>query len=170
MMGANTGLLTARCDPYGAESSIRLLGGIFPEDQVGRIKWHCQARAVARYRMICEGGRYGARVAPGSEVEYGYLCEGGHRGQAMPLCDLHRKSIASRQAGLCPACAFPPAARELTELLQARQADMHSAFRLGYLAAAAKLGAAVADLTNQMTELSQRGLIHKCPLRLVEVS
>jgi len=47
---------------------------------------------------------------------------------------------------------------------------MHNAFTLGFLAAAARLGAAVEDLTNQMTELSQRGLIHRCPLRLVEMS
>lgn len=169
-MSSNTGLLTARCDPYGAESSIRLLGGMFPEDQVGRIKWHCQLPAEARYRMICTGGRYGVRVAPGSELEQAYICEGGHRGQIMPLCRSHRVSIGRRQAGLCPACAFPPAARDLTEALQARQADMHEAFRLGFLAAAARLGAAVEDLTNQMTEMSQRGLIHRCPLKLVEVS
>jgi hypothetical protein len=47
---------------------------------------------------------------------------------------------------------------------------MHNAWTLGMLAAAAKLGAAVEDLTSQMTELSARGLIHKCPLKLVEVS
>jgi hypothetical protein len=169
-MTGNTGLLTARCDPYGAESSIRLLGGMFPEDQVGRIKWHCQLPAVARFRMICTGGRYGTRVAPGGELEHGYICEGGHRGQPMALCADHRMSIGRRQAGLCPACAFPPAARTLTEALQARQADMHNAWTLGMLAAAAKLGAAVEDLTGQMTELSARGLIHKCPLKLVEVS
>jgi len=169
-MTGNTGLLTARCDPYGAESGIRLLGGMFPENQVGRIKWHCQAPAVARFRMVCTGGRYGARIAPGSELEAGYACEGGHRGQPMPLCESHWRSISRRQAGLCPACAFPPVARELTEALQARQADMHNAFTLGFLAAAARLGAAVEDLTNQMTELSQRGIIHRCPLILVEVS
>ena len=169
-MGANTGLLTARCDPYGAESGIRLLGGMFPENQVGRIMWHCEARAEARYRMICMGGRYGTRVAPGAELEYGYVCEGGHRGQPMPLCRQHRISIGRRQAGLCPACAFPPAARNLTEVLQVRQADMHNAFQQGFLAAAARLGAAVEDLTNQMTELSRQGLIHKCPLQLVEIS
>lgn len=169
-MSSNTGLLTARCDPYGAESGIRLLGGMFPENQVGRIMWHCQAPAEARYRMICTGGRYGARVAPGSELEYGYLCEGGHRGQPMPLCRQHRISIGRRQAGLCPACAFPPVARELIEVLTARTNDMHTAFSLGFLAAAASLGAIVEDLTNQTTELSERGVIHRCPLKLVEVS
>lgn len=169
-MGGNTGLLTARCDPYGAESSIRLLGGMFSDSQVGRIMWHCQAPAAGRFRMVCLGGQYGTRVAPGGELEYGYVCDGGHRGQPMALCKSHYHSIGRRQAGLCPACAFPPAARELTEVLQARTIDMRAAFDLGYLAAAARLGAAVEDLTNQMTELSARGLIHKCPLQLVEVS
>ena len=169
-MSSNTGLLTARCDPYGAESGIRLLGGIFPESQVGRIMWHCSDPATARYRMTCLGGTYGTRIASDGGPVPGYTCDGGHRGQPMPLCDSHRKAIARRQSGLCPACAFPPHARELTEVLQARQADMHNAFSLGFLAAAAKLGAVVEDLQGQMTELYEQGIVHRCPLILIEVS
>jgi DNA-binding Lrp family transcriptional regulator len=42
--------------------------------------------------------------------------------------------------------------------------------RAGYLRAAAELGAAVEDLRERMTELSDQGIIHRCPLQLVEVS
>lgn len=169
-MNRNTGLLTARCDPYGAESRISLLGGLFPENQVGRIMWHCSRQAAARYRMVCTGGAYGGRSAADGGVVPGYLCDGGHRGQIMPLCDDHRGSIAKRQAGFCPPCGFPPEARQLAEAAQARQADMMNAFSLGYLSAAAQLGAALDDLRGQMTELYHAGRIHRCPLLLVEVS
>lgn len=169
-MNRNTGLLTARCDPYGAESRISLLGGMFPENQVGRIMWHCSNPATARYRMVCTGGAYGGRAAADGGLVAAYLCDGGHRGQPMPLCDDHRRAIARRQAGFCPPCGFPPEARELAEALQARQADMMNAYSLGYLAAAAKLGAALEDLQGQMNELSATGRVHRCPLKLVEVS
>lgn len=165
-----TGLLTARCDPYGAESSISLLGGIYPESQVGRIMWRCENRAEARYRMVCTGGMYGGRAAADGGLLPAYTCDGGHRGQPMPLCADHVKSMSGRQSDLCPACAFPPKARELADLLQVRQADMHQAFQLGMLGAAAKLGAAMEQLQAEMNELSLRGIVHRCPLLLLEVS
>lgn len=170
MSYGTTGLLTMRCDPYGAESRISLLGGIYPESQVGRIMWHCKARARARYRMVCTGGMYGGRAAADGGLLPAYTCDGGHRGQVMPLCDDHVKSISRRQSGLCPACAFPPEARELQQALEARQADMHNAMSLGFLAAAAKMGGAMNDLQVRMNELSSAGVIHRCPLLLVEVS
>lgn len=170
-MSGNSGLLTTRCDPYGAESAIKLLGGMYPENQVGRIMWHCSNRAVGRFYMECIGGRYGTRTTGSGLLEAGYVCDGGHRSSdSMPLCVAHRKSIARRQADLCPACAFPARARELQQALESRQADMHTAFQSGLLVAAAKLGAAMDDLMMQMNELSQLGIIHRCPLRLIEVS
>ena len=169
-MSGNTGLLTQRCDPYGAESRISLLGGMYPENHVGRIMWHCPELAAARYRMVCVGGDYGERTAPDGGLVAAYHCDGGHRGQVMPLCEGHRRMLAKRSAGLCPACAWPPGARDLTEALQARQADMYQAQRLGYYVAAAKLAGALEDLQHQMNELIARGVVHKCPLRLEEVS
>lgn len=169
-MTRNTGLLTARCDPYGAESRISLLGGIYPASQVGRIMWHCSNQAEGRFRMICTGGSYGGRAAADGGLVPAYVCDGGHRGQPMALCPDHVRSVSRRQAGLCPACAFPPAARELADALAARQADMHNAFSLGLLAAAAKLGGAIEQLQSAMDELSMQGIVHRCPLLLVEVS
>ena len=95
-MTANTGLLTDRCDPYGAESRIQLLGGIYPESHNGRIHWHCTKRAEARYRMICTGGEYGTRGKASDVGTFGTLvvgttCPGGHQGQVRPLCTDHRR-------------------------------------------------------------------------------
>lgn len=164
------GLLTTRCDPYGAESRIRLLGGMAPDSQLGKIMWHCEAQAAGRFRMICTGGVYGERIAADGGQLPAYSCRGGHRGQPMPLCADHRRGIASRQAGLCPACAWPPEARDIQEALQRCQIDMRRAMALGYLVAAAKLGQAHQDLEAQMTELTQRGIAHRCALTLIEVS
>ena len=170
-MTGNTGLLTQRCDPFGAESQIRLLGGIYPENHVGRIMWHCAKAADAgRFRMICEGGPYGIRLANDGQLVAAYTCQGGHRGQPMPLCAGHRRMLARRQAGLCPACAWPPRARTLTEAIERAQVDMRNAARLGYPDAARKLQAAGEDLQAQMNELITQGIVHRCPLKLTEVS
>lgn len=164
------GLMVTRCDPYGAESRIRLLGGMAPDSQLGRIMWHCEAQAVGRFRMICTGGVYGERTAADGGQLPAYQCPGGHRGQPMPLCADHRRGIARRQAGLCPACAWPPRARELQEALERCQTDMRNAFQLGYIVAAARLGDTHQDLEAQLTEMAHRGQVHRCALRLVEVS
>jgi hypothetical protein len=164
------GLVVARCDPFGAESRIRLFGGLYPDSQVGRIMWHCQNPSEGRWRMTCLGGQYGQRVAADGGGLPAYRCDGGHRGQPMDLCRDHVKMIKRRQAGLCPKCAFPPEAIELKEALERCQTDMHNAYTFGFLVAAAKLGQAHADMSARLTELYHRGIIHRCPLNLTEVS
>lgn len=163
------GLLAARCDPYGAESRIQLLGGIYPENHVGRIMWHCQARAEARYRMICRGGEYGTRMAPGGPVA-GFLCDGGHQGQVMALCRAHRQEIGRRQAGMCPACAYPAAARTQIAGLEDCLRRQQSAELLFDFRENARLTLLAADLTAGLDEMRTSGVIHQCPLELVEVS
>jgi hypothetical protein len=169
MAGGNTGLLTARCDPYGAESRIRLLGGVYDESHTGRIKWHCQNRAAARYRMVCTGGGYGERVAPDGGLVAATVCPGGHQGQEMALCDDHRREIQRRQAGACPACLYPPRARGVLAELEAVQAQISTLgfFRLPELA---RLTSISDQLMAAGDELISRGIVHKCPLTLVEVS
>lgn len=164
-----TGLLTARCDPYGAESRIQLMGGLYPESYNGPRHWHCSERAEARYRMICTGGAYGA-VTLQQSVRTGFVCPGGHKGQIMPLCVGHCREIARRQAGLCPACAYPPMARVLTTRLEEMQPELLRLQAIGDMARLAKATALFDDLRGQMDELAARGIVHKCPLRLIEVS
>lgn len=160
-------LIKQRCDPYGRESAIRLMGGIYPDSRISasaQVMGYCPRPAEGTYRMVC-------------------AC--GHRGQPMPLCGPglaqdargewyphpgHVASIQRRQADLCPPCAFPPVARELAEAMERRQADAYRATQLGHLRAAAQLGQAVEDMRAAMDELTALGIVHKCPLRLVEVS
>lgn len=161
------GILRQRCDAYGAESRIQLLGGLYPESRASataRAIGYCPRPAEGVYRMVC-------------------AC--GHRGQPVPLCGPglvqdargewyphpgHVASIQRRQAGLCPPCAFPPVARELAEAMEARQADAYRAQAAGLFTAAARLADALEELRAQMTELTERGVVHRCPLTLVEVS
>lgn len=169
MGGNNTGLLTARCDPYGAESRISLQGGMYPESHVGRIMWHCDNRAVARFRMVCRGGEYGQRTGADGGIVAAFSCPGGHRGQVMPLCAEHRAEIQRRQAGLCPRCAYPPQARGPAEQLEGVQRIMQTVPPWD-LPRLAKLISLHDQLAAQMTDLSQRGIVHRCPLLLTEVS
>lgn len=166
----NTGLLTARCDPYGAESRIQLMGGLYPENMVGRIMWHCDEPAAARYRMRCVGGQYGERSSAGAGIVPAYMCPGGHKGQVMALCISHRKEIAKRQAGLCPRCANPEHLRPQIEALEGLQRAMSQAQTIGHWPAMARLTAQMEPLQEALTGYYHRGLIHRCPLQLVEVS
>lgn len=161
-------LIKQRCNPYGREDDrVRLLGGLYPERRASALALEmgfCPRPAEGVYRMVCRCG---------------------HQGQAMPLCGPgliqdargewyptpgHVASIQRRQADLCPPCAFPPVARELAEAMESRQADSYRAYQAGQLRAAALLGQAVETLRERMDELAARGVIHKCQLRLVEVS
>lgn len=168
-MAGNTGLLTARCDPYGAESRIQLLGGIYPEDHTGRIMWHCDNLAQARYRMVCTGGEYGTRQAPDGGLVAAYHCDGGHKGQVMPLCKDHRREIARRQAGACPTCLYPAKARGIFAQLEQVQAQMSTPGVMN-MRLLAWLHSQSDQLMAAGDELIARGIVHKCPLRLVEVS
>jgi hypothetical protein len=163
-------LLTARCDPYGAESRIQLLGGLLPESHVGRIKWHCPERATARYRMRCVGGGYGTRQAPDGGKVAAYQCDGGHTGQIMPLCEAHRGEIARRQSEMCPRCAFPEEAAQLYGALEKAQMAYAQAMMMGDWSGGAAICADIDLGRARMDEMTQQGIIHKCPLVLVEVS
>lgn len=161
------GIMRQRCDPYGRESRIQLMGGLHPESRASATALEigfCPRPAEGVYRMTCRCG---------------------HRGQCMPLCGPglvqdargewyphpgHVASIQSRQAGLCPPCAFPPAARELQEAIDARMVDIARAQAAGLLVARARLVGALERLREQMQELTERGMIHRCPLTLAEVS
>lgn len=155
---------TQRCDPYGAESRIQLLGGVYGPEHLGPHMWFCERPATSTYRMVCVHG---------------------HRGQAMPLCGPglvmgkngenfmhpgHVAELGRRGGGLCPPCAYPPAARELEEVVKAAQTDMVDAIMRDDTARVAACKQRMEDAGKSMDELIARGIIHKCPLTLVEVS
>ena len=160
-------LQRARCDPYGRESRVQLMGGLYPESRASKTALeigYCPRPAEGVYRMECRCGHTGQRMplcGPGIVADA--------RGQNYPHPG-HVASIQRRQAGLCPRCAFPPVARGLAEAADARMRDLTQARQPGMLGAVAKLGAALESLQGQLDELVAQGIIHRCPLRLVEVS
>jgi len=158
------GIIRQWCDPYGAETRIKLYGGMFPESQLGRHMWHCPREAAGKFRMVCE-------------------CA--HRGQPMPLCGPglvrapdgvvvfhpgHIAEISRRQAGSCPACVWPPAARVFKEADEAAQRDLAAALAIGDRRAQARAKQAMVDAGLGLDELAARGVVHKCPLHLEAVS
>lgn len=185
-----TGLLTERCDPYGAESSIRLLGGTIDEKHKGKYNWYCAKRAEARFRFVCTGGTYGFRAANDGGVLSGYHCDGGHKGPVMPLCRTHQYEFGAgppkpgfdssmRPYGvvggtkaneMCPACAMPPEARALQEEADRLNQQIAQAQIFGLIGRAAALEAQQNVIREQLTLLYHTGRVHRCPLKLVEVS
>jgi hypothetical protein len=148
-----TGLMRAICDPYGAESRIKLMGGLYPESYNGNKHWHCPNYATHRVIMVCKNN---------------------HRGEVMPLCDSHHGSIQQRQAGICLTCAFPPEARAAFDEIEGAMSEIQ---RLVYAEHRPLMGPEVMAWQRviernrvRMNELQQSGRIPKNPLRLIEVS
>jgi hypothetical protein len=187
-MTRNTGLLTGRCDPFGAESRVQLMGGVFGPEQAGKIMWHCQEPAIGRYRFICTGGDYGFRRQNDGGLINATHCDGGHKGQVMTLCKIHVRdfTVGPPKAGftrdlktpvgqiggtvaneLCPACAYPPEARELSERADYLNMMIARTFLLDQIT---RLTAEQDQVRARLDELNETGRVHKCPLRLVEVS
>jgi hypothetical protein len=192
-MTGNTGLLTARCDPFGAESRIQLLGGMYDEKNRGKYMWHCDQRAAGRYRMICQGGDYGHQLSPGQGLVAAYHCDGGHKGQVMPLCTTHAREFTvgppkpgytrdlrtpvgqiggTKANEMCPACMWPPEARTLQEQADDLQQRMSVLIVMGLDLTGdfVRLQVAQDRVRGRMDELFASGRVHKCPLQLIEVS
>ena len=201
---SGTGLLTDRCDPYGIESSVRLFGGVYPQEMMGKYVWYCRERAEARFRLICTGGDYGQRVAPDGGSVAAYHCDGGHKGPPMPLCRKHQRELGTRgdpgprplksaryddegheqhwapgsQVGgtkaneLCPECAMPPDARELNEQAGYLTGELGKYIALGLelSSPALRMRRDLEGVRGRLDELNMTGRVHRCPLRLVEVS
>jgi len=189
-----TAILTQRCDPFGMETERygqRMAGGLFGEASAGNYKWFCEEPAVGRYRMICTGGDYGFRRAADSGLVAAYHCDGGHQGQVMVLCRKHVRDFSAgppkpgwsadlktplgqiggtKASELCPACVAPPAARELMDRANFLSSQMTAMLQLGLLARIAAIQSELDQVRAGLDEMHERGIIHKCPLRLVEVS
>src|SRR5215472_8028826 len=192
-----TAILTQRCDPFGMETERygqRMAGGLFGEASAGNYKWHCQEPVTGRYRMICTGGDYGFRRQADGGLIAAYHCDGGHKGQVMALCRLHVRDFSTGppkpgwskdlrtplgQIGgtkaneLCPACVAPPEARTLMEranFLHAQLSAMMTSPLLNFQARIAAIESEQDQVRAALDELHERGIVHKCPLRLVEVS
>jgi hypothetical protein len=106
-----------------------------------------------------------------ADGRYRMACACGHVGQVMPLCYAHVAMIGKRQAGVCPPCVMPPEALELHERIKRAQGRVALLVAIG--APPAEVSAAVSaaeGLGLMMTDLVIRGIAHRCPLHLTEVS
>lgn len=198
-MTGNTGLLKGLCDPFGAESKIRLMGGLFDDKHLGKYMFYCDKPVVGRYRLVCQGGYYGFRPANDGGTVYGHRCDGGHAGDDMPLCKTHAlegmygppkpgwnadMTVPHGQVGgtkwneMCPRCIAPPEAKPLMESAERLQQEI-SAMRVGPMSMVMsgelmrkmqRMEQQQDRLRARLDELHQTGRIHKCPLKLVEVS
>jgi len=194
-----TGLLTERCDPYGIESTVKLMGGLYPENMMGRHIWYCTERAEARFRYVCKGGDYGFRRQNDGGLVQAFHCDGGHQGVVMPLCRRHQRDLAVGppkpgwsadrktpygQVGgtvsheMCPACTVGKGSRwegEIRGRMENADALQQELARLQIAPAflmpqAARIQAMLDQERARLDELHQLGVIHRCPLKLVEVS
>jgi hypothetical protein len=195
-VSGNTGLLTERCDPYGAESSIKLMGGTIPENQVGKYHWYCRERATGRFRFYCKGGEYGFRRANDQGIVTAYQCPGGHTGVVMPLCRVHQRELSvgppkpgfdasyrpfgqvggTKANELCPACALGKGTgheqqiRDAMERANALQQQISTMMYIGLIGEVARLQSEQDKQRAILSEMHERGFTHRCPLILREVS
>jgi hypothetical protein len=189
-----TAILTQRCDPFGIERERygeKLAGGIYSEASVGKYIWHCEEAVTGRYKFICRGGEYGFRRQNDGGVIAAYRCDGGHTGLPMCLCKIH---VAEMSAGppppgwskdkknsygqiggtvsneMCPRCIAPPQAREFMARADFLQSQLSAMVIHGILSRVVAIQSELDQVRARLDELHERGIIHKCPLRLVEVS
>jgi hypothetical protein len=147
------GLLQQRCDPYGAESRIKLMGGMYPESYNGPHHWFCPNAATHTVVMTCRNG---------------------HKGDPMPVCDSHHAEIQRRQAGTCLTCAHPPEARACVDDIERAMAAISD---LLYQQRRHPLDPEVMVWQRQiercrvrMNELNESGRTPRIPLTLTEIS
>jgi len=195
----NTGLLTDQCDPYGIESTVKLLGGLVGPEHMGKHVWYCGKRAEGRFRYVCRGGAYGfRRQADGGLIE-AYECPGGHTGVVMPLCRTHQRDLAvgppqpgwhadrktpygqiggTKSNEMCPACTVGKGTRWESEIRGRMEAANALQQQLAALQVTpfplldrmARVQSMLDAERARLDELNERGVIHRCPLKLVEVS
>jgi hypothetical protein len=151
--GRADGLVLQRCTAYGdADAGPRHLeGGFYDLRSLGPHVWICKARADGQYIMHCRHG---------------------HAGQPQWLCNGHVMMIRKRGSGVCPACAHPPEEMALQERMERIRSDPanYQPDAVRREAAQAKAVSALWDIQAELNELVARGIVHRCPLTLTELS
>jgi hypothetical protein len=189
-----TAILTQRCDPFGIEREKYgelLAGGLHPEATAGKYIWHCEEAVIGRYKFRCTGGNYGFRRGNDGGLVEAYHCDGGHEGMVMALCKIHvdemsagppppgwsrdKKNSYGQIGGtksneMCPRCAGPPRAKDLMARADFLQQQLSGMMVVGLMSRVAAIQSELDQVRAGLDEMHERGLIHKCPLRLVEVS
>jgi len=152
--GGGSGLVVARCSAYEdrhGEGPKHLEGGFYDLASLGPHVWVCKARSDGTYRMSCRHG---------------------HIGQPQPLCNGHRMMIEQRGSGVCPPCAHPPEEMALQEKMERIRTDPlnYQADEIARTKAQRRAVQQLWDIQAALNELVERGIVHRCPLTLTEVS
>jgi hypothetical protein len=147
-------MLHERCNPFGHGTDAgpaRLLGGVYGPEYEGRYKWACERPADGRFQFTCSNG---------------------HRGQPTALCYPHVQEITKRMSALCPPCAYPAEALELTASIERDQRELAWLNERGMWGTrqAASLRDKIERMGYRMTELAQSGRTPNVAGRWAEVS
>jgi hypothetical protein len=153
MTGA-AGLVVQRCSAYEQRAGAgprHLEGGFYDLASLGPHIWVCKARSDGRFRMECVHG---------------------HRGQPQHLCNGHVAMIRRRGSGVCPPCVHPPAEIEIQEAMNRVRSDpvLYTGSMAERNQAAGKALSKLMVLQERLDELVARGIVHRCPLTLTEMS
>lgn len=166
----HAGLLVQSCEAYenkAGEGPKHLEGGFYDLRSLGPHVWTCRARADGLYRVECACTR-GEREVPPAQHPLP------HRKDTW-LCNGHLSMIRKRGSGVCPPCVHPPAELEIQEAMnytrEAARALLPNARSLADVALIqSKAEAKLWDLQESLNQLVARGIVHRCPVTLREVS
>jgi hypothetical protein len=151
----------ARCNPFGYATDAgpkHLMGGFYGPEYAGA-------------QTLLPDGIHGPAACDRAATRRARLvCEFGHEGPVMDLCEGHARMITARMSDCCTRCVWPEQARGLNEDIERAMAAAADAYARDDRATAGRLRAHVDDLARTMDELRARGVIRKVPLTLVEVS
>jgi len=187
-------LLLERCSPYGAETGgpRHVMGGLYgpgsaatPDDtlplNVQQGEWLCRNQAQVHAYLICGCGHKGRVMALCSwhdEIsEHGEMVAGTVRKVTSVVRQRgHYEEIQRRQAGACIRCLYP--AQDGRDFAAAHKAIEAWQGELAYLndlgawhsAQARAARQKIEDIVASFDEGIARGIIHRCPMRLVQVS
>jgi hypothetical protein len=187
-------LLLERCNPYGAETGgpRHVMGGLYgprsaatPDDtlpeNVQQGEWLCRQQAQVRAYLLCRCGHRG-RVMPlcswHDEIsERGEMIAGTTRKIATVVrVRGHYEEIQRRQAGACIRCLYPAAdGRDFAaahKTIEAYQGELAYLNDMGAWRSAQARNARqkIEDIVAGFDEGIARGIIHRCPMRLIQVS
>lgn len=150
-----------RCNPFGYGTDAgpkHLMGGFYGPEYAGK-------------QTVLKDGIHGPAICQNpATIRARMVCEHGHQGPVMDLCQRHVAEITARMSDTCTRCVWPDAARGINDSMDYVMLRMADARAREDNAALQRYGSQLDDLRHQMDELQARGIIAKVPLKLVEVS
>lgn len=150
-----------RCNPYGYATDAgpkHLMGGFYGPEYAGN-------------QTVLPDGIHGPAICErDATVRARMVCEFGHTGPIMDLCQPHARELQARMSDTCTRCVWPDEARGINDEMDRTMVAMADARDARDLRRLHTLNAHLDDLRHAMDELRARGIIRKVPLTLIEIS